>query len=71
MPGSRAVPFGHSAVIADVAEGDIVRIVNVFYGGRDYQALSAEVTNYPDYSAGLALAPGNPGFPPSEGFLRT
>jgi toxin ParE1/3/4 len=39
LPGLRTVPFEHSAVIAYVVEGDIVRIVNVFYGGRDYEAL--------------------------------
>lgn len=29
----------HSAVIAYIVESDIVRIVNIFYGGRDYEAL--------------------------------
>lgn len=33
------VPFEHSAVIAYVVESNIVRIVNVFYGGRDYETL--------------------------------
>lgn len=39
MPGLRTVPFEHSAVIAYVVEGDAVFIVNVFYGGRDYEAM--------------------------------
>lgn len=39
LPGLRAVPFEHSAVIAYVIEGDIIRIINIFYGGRDYEAL--------------------------------
>nr|WP_246727969.1 type II toxin-antitoxin system RelE/ParE family toxin [Rhizobium leguminosarum] len=36
-PGLRTVPFEHSAVTAHVI--DAVEIVNVFYGGRDYEAL--------------------------------
>jgi toxin ParE1/3/4 len=39
MQGLRTVPFEHSAVIAYVIEGDSVFIVNVFYGGRDFEAL--------------------------------
>jgi toxin ParE1/3/4 len=39
LQGLRAVPFEHSAVIAYMIEGDIVRIVNIFYGGRDYETL--------------------------------
>jgi toxin ParE1/3/4 len=39
MPGLRTVPFEHSAVIAYVIEGDKILIVNVFYGGRDFEAL--------------------------------
>ncbi|MBY3196108.1 type II toxin-antitoxin system RelE/ParE family toxin [Rhizobium leguminosarum] len=38
MPGLRTVPFEHSAVIAYHVT-DAVEIVNVFYGGRDYEAL--------------------------------
>ncbi len=38
-PGLRTVPFEHSAVIADRVEAERVRIVNVFYGGRDFEAL--------------------------------
>jgi toxin ParE1/3/4 len=33
------VPFEHSAVIAYKVEEGAVRITNVFYGGRDYEAL--------------------------------
>jgi toxin ParE1/3/4 len=36
-PGLRVVPFEHSALIAYKVEPDRVRIVNVFYGGRDYE----------------------------------
>ena len=39
QPGLRTVPFEHSAVIAYVVEDDRVSITNVFYGGRDYEAL--------------------------------
>jgi toxin ParE1/3/4 len=39
LPGLRTVPFEHSAVIAYVVESDVVRILNIFYGGRDYEAL--------------------------------
>jgi len=37
--GLRMVPFEHSAVILYKVEPDRVRITNVFYGGRDYEAL--------------------------------
>ncbi|MDU0307577.1 type II toxin-antitoxin system RelE/ParE family toxin [Rhizobium sp. 25PS6] len=37
-PGLRTVPFEHCAVIAYHVT-DAVEIVNVFYGGRDYEAL--------------------------------
>ncbi|SDA42792.1 type II toxin-antitoxin system RelE/ParE family toxin [Mesorhizobium qingshengii] len=39
VPGLRTVPFEHSAVIAYIVEDDLVRIVNIFYGGRDYETL--------------------------------
>jgi len=39
LPGLRIVPFEHSAVIAYVIEKDVVRVVNIFYGGRDFDAL--------------------------------
>jgi toxin ParE1/3/4 len=38
-PGIRIVPFERSAVIAYRIAADTVEIVNVFYGGRDYEAL--------------------------------
>jgi toxin ParE1/3/4 len=38
-PGLRTVPFEKSAVIAYKVEGDCVWIINIFYGGRDYEAL--------------------------------
>jgi toxin ParE1/3/4 len=39
QPGLRTVPFERSAVIAYVVREDRVVITNVFYGGRDYEAL--------------------------------
>jgi toxin ParE1/3/4 len=38
-PGLRTVPFERSAVIAYLVEDDVVRVTNIFYGGRDYEAL--------------------------------
>jgi toxin ParE1/3/4 len=38
-PGLRTVPFERSAVIAYMVEDHQVRVTNVFYGGRDYEAL--------------------------------
>lgn len=38
-PGLRTVPFERSAAIAYRVESDHVPITNVFYGGRDYEAL--------------------------------
>jgi toxin ParE1/3/4 len=38
-PGLRTVPFEHSAVIAYKVENEQVRITNVFYGGRDFEAI--------------------------------
>jgi len=37
--GLRTLPFEHSATIAYVIEKDLVRITNIFYGGRDFEAL--------------------------------
>ena len=37
--GLRTVPFEHTAVIAYRVEPDRVRVTNVFYGGRDFEAL--------------------------------
>ena len=39
LPGLRTVSFEHSAVIAYVIEQDVVWISNIFYGGRDFEAL--------------------------------
>lgn len=39
LPGLRTVPFERSAVIAYIVEHDRVRIVNVFYGGRDFETI--------------------------------
>ncbi|WP_036241792.1 type II toxin-antitoxin system RelE/ParE family toxin [Mesorhizobium sp. STM 4661] len=39
VPGLRTVPFEHSAVIAYIIDDGLVRIVNIFYGGRDYETL--------------------------------
>ncbi|PAQ08350.1 type II toxin-antitoxin system RelE/ParE family toxin [Mesorhizobium temperatum] len=39
VPGLRTVPFEHSAIIAYIVSDDLVRIVNIFYGGRDYETL--------------------------------
>ncbi|MCJ2096478.1 type II toxin-antitoxin system RelE/ParE family toxin [Methylobacterium sp. J-072] len=38
-PGLRTVSFERSAVIAYRIDGDRVEIVNVFYGGRNFEAL--------------------------------
>jgi toxin ParE1/3/4 len=39
FPGLRTVPFERSAVIAYTVEGERVLIINIFHGGRDYEAL--------------------------------
>jgi toxin ParE1/3/4 len=39
FPGLRTVPFERKAVITYRVVEDHVEIVNVFYGGRDYEAL--------------------------------
>jgi toxin ParE1/3/4 len=39
LPGLRTFPFERRAVIAYLIVGDRVEITNVFYGGRDYEAL--------------------------------
>ncbi|MER8378653.1 type II toxin-antitoxin system RelE/ParE family toxin [Mesorhizobium sp. M1399] len=41
-PGLRTVPFEHSALIAYVVSDDLIRIVNIFYGGRDYETLMCD-----------------------------
>jgi toxin ParE1/3/4 len=38
-PGLRTVPFEKSVIIAYTIEGISVWITNIFYGGRDYEAL--------------------------------
>lgn len=48
LPGLRSVPFERSAVILYEVNEDHVRILNIFYGGRDYEALYHE----PDPPAG-------------------
>jgi toxin ParE1/3/4 len=38
FPGLRTIGFERRATIAFVVEGDAVRILNIFYGGRDFEA---------------------------------
>ena len=47
-PGLRTVAFERSIVIAYTVENDRVRITNIFYGGRDYEALYRGVSDDPD-----------------------
>jgi toxin ParE1/3/4 len=37
--GLRTVPFEKTVIISYKVEHDCVRIFNIFYGGRDYEAL--------------------------------
>lgn len=39
LPGLRLTPFERRAVIAYLVEGETVHVTNIFYGGRDYDAL--------------------------------
>ncbi len=39
IPGLRIVPFERSAVIAYVVDADVVRIISIFYGRRDFETL--------------------------------
>ena len=39
LPGLRMVPFERSTVILYMVEPDRIRIINIFYGGRVYEAL--------------------------------
>jgi toxin ParE1/3/4 len=39
LPGLRLMPFERSAVILYMIEPHRIRITNIFYGGRDYEAL--------------------------------
>lgn len=41
-PGLRTIAFERSAVIAYKIEDDSVRITNIFYGGRNFEALYRE-----------------------------
>lgn len=43
-PGLRTFPFERRGVIAYFVEGDEVQVSNVFYGGREYEALFAEAS---------------------------
>jgi toxin ParE1/3/4 len=38
-PGLRKVPFERKAVIAYKVSGDVVEIISIFHGGRDYEAV--------------------------------
>jgi toxin ParE1/3/4 len=38
-PGLRLAAFERTAVVAYVVDGPFVRVTNIFYGGRDYEAL--------------------------------
>lgn len=40
--GIRMVPFERSAMIAYRVHDDAVEILNIFYGGRDYESLMKE-----------------------------
>ena len=39
QPGLRTVPFEHRAVIAYRLIGTAAEVTNIFYGGRDFEAL--------------------------------
>lgn len=39
VPGLRTIPFERRAVITYVVENDVVVVTNVFYGGRNFEAL--------------------------------
>jgi toxin ParE1/3/4 len=41
----RTATFERSAVIAYIVEDGAVRIINIFYGGRDYEALYQRETS--------------------------
>ena len=48
IPGLRIVPFERSALIAYVVDADAVRIISIFYGGRDFEALLKDQTGTGD-----------------------
>lgn len=39
VQGLRTAPFEHSAVITYIIEENAVVILNIFYGGRDFETL--------------------------------
>lgn len=39
IPGLRTVPFERSAVICYLVEADGIFVVNIFYGGQDFEAI--------------------------------
>lgn len=45
MAGLRVIPFERSAIIAYIVEPKRVRILNVFYGRRDYENLITNQTS--------------------------
>lgn len=47
MQGIRTLSFERRGVIAYVVEGGAVHVVNVFYGGRDYDAFYAAKVEKP------------------------
>jgi toxin ParE1/3/4 len=50
MPGLRTIAFERKAVIAYVVTQNTVTITNVFYGGRDFEAMyrDARITDAPE-----------------------
>lgn len=44
LPGLRTIAFEKRAVIAYLVVADTVQITNVFYGGRDFEALYRDET---------------------------
>jgi toxin ParE1/3/4 len=48
LPGLRTMGFEGRATIAFVVEGDTVRVLNIFYGGRDFEAHLRDESNLPD-----------------------
>lgn len=52
LPSLRTIPFEKRAVTAYLVEAETVVITNVFYGGRDYEALyQQDYRHEPDRSA--------------------
>lgn len=42
QPGVRILPFERTAIIAYRIQVDAAEVINIFYGGRDYEALLRE-----------------------------